>query len=67
MSKDDQTNKAEVFGDLLLAAMKDAAIERKLTQLKTTITPQETGRATLIRIIIVPETMDVEWPGGLKR
>lgn len=61
--------KADAFGDLLFAAMKDAAIEMKLTQLKTTITPEETGKATLIRIIIVPEQMQFEsvGPGGFEK
>ena len=49
----------EVFMDLLIAAMKDAAIERKISQLKTTITP-DGKKAKLIRIIVVPEEMDFE-------
>lgn len=57
--------KAEAFIDILLAAMKDAAIERKMTQLKTTITPAGRTKPILVRIIIVPETMDNEFPQGL--
>lgn len=53
---DDKRVKA--FGDLLIAAMKDAAIEGKLTQLKATITPEETGRVTFVRIVIIPEAME---------
>lgn len=65
----DQDKRAEAFGDLLLAAMKDAAINMELTQLKTTITPEETGKATLIRIIVVPETMQYVStdPEGIKK
>lgn len=55
-------NPQETFIDLLIAAMKDAAIERKLTQLKTTITPEETGKAKHVRLIVIPEEMDYNWP-----
>lgn len=58
--------RAQAFEVLLIAAMKDAAIEGKLTQFKTTITPEETGRQTFIRIIIVPEAMAVERPEGFQ-
>lgn len=69
MKKSDHNEECQAgaFIDILLAAMSDAAVERKLTQLKTTITPEKTGRATLVRIIIVPESMDMEWPQGLPR
>ena len=66
MSNEDK-NKAEVFLDMLLAAMRDAACERKLTQLKTTITPSGKTKPEIIRIVIVPETMDVEVPKGMTR
>lgn len=56
---------AEVFIDLILAAMTDAAVERKLCQLKTSIQPKGHARPSLVRIIIVPENMDMEWPQGL--
>ncbi len=62
---DHEKSRAEAFGDFLFAAMQDAAVERKLTQLKTEITPEKTGKRTVIRIIVVPESMDVEWPQGL--
>lgn len=55
------------FLDMLRAAMLDAAIERKMTQLKTTITPPGRAKAELIRIIIVPETMDREFGQPLRR
>lgn len=61
--------RAETFTDLLLAAMKDAAIEMKLTQFKTTITPEKTGKTMLVRIIVVPEAMQFESvdPKGFKK
>lgn len=55
-------NPQEAFGDILLAAMMDAAVEHKLTQLQTTITPRGKGHAKIIRIIVVPEEMDFSWP-----
>ncbi len=57
-------SRAEAFGDFILAAMNDAAIERKLTQFKVEITPEKTERVTQVRIIIVPETMDIDRPQG---
>lgn len=50
--------RAQEFIDLLAAAMADAADEGKLCQLQTTVTPPS-GRAKLVRIIIVPEEMDL--------
>jgi hypothetical protein len=48
---------AKEFIDLLAAAMCDAAIEGKCTQLQTTIRPP--GRAlALVRIVVVPEQLD---------
>ena len=57
-------NPQETFLDLLVAAMKDAAIERKLTQLQTQLDPTETGRGPMkrVRIIIVPDELDHTWP-----
>ncbi len=54
----------EAFLNLLIAAMKDAAIEHKLTQLQTQLDPTETGKGPLkkIRIIVIPEEMDFKWP-----
>lgn len=62
----EKTAKVNAFGDLIYAAMLSAAVERKLTQFKTELTPVETGKRAVIRIIVVPETMDVEQPGGFK-
>lgn len=56
------SNPQESFLDMLIAAMKDAAITGDLTQLQTTITPAETGKQSIVRIIIVPEKMDFTWP-----
>lgn len=52
----------EAFLDLLIAAMMDAALERKLTQLQTTITPEGKTKAKIIRIVVIPEEMDRTWP-----
>lgn len=51
----------DIFIDVLIAAMLDAVQERKLTQLKSTITPPGRTTPQYVRIIVVPETMDVEW------
>lgn len=57
-------NPQEAFLDLLIAAMKDAAIERKLTQLQTQLDPTGTGNGKLkrVRIIVVPDELDFNWP-----
>jgi hypothetical protein len=65
--KKSEPSEIKAFDELLVAAMLDAAIERKMTQLKARITPKETGRETFLRIIVVPETMDVEVPQGFRR
>lgn len=48
---------ADEFLDLLTASLLDAAVEGKITQLQTTITPPGKS-AKLVRIIVVPEEMD---------
>ena len=55
---------AEAFGDLLIAAMKDAIVHKKLTQLLTQMDATETGWGPLkrVRIIVVPEDMEHTWP-----
>lgn len=45
------------FIELLLAAMCDAAVEGKCTQLQTTITPPGTSKKT-VRLVIIPEELD---------
>lgn len=54
------------FIELLLAAMKDAALEFKLTQLQTQFDPTETGKGKLhtVRIIVIPEKMQFTAPPG---
>ncbi len=61
----DERNQQDVFGDMLIAGMLDAAIEQKITQLKTTITPEGRTKPVHVRIVIMPELMEHEWPGGL--
>lgn len=51
----------EAFLDMLVAAMMDAAVEKKMTQLKTTIDPDGKG-AKYVRLIIVPEDMEHNYP-----
>jgi hypothetical protein len=57
-------NPQEAFLELLIAAMQDAAVNKKLTQLQTQLDPTETGRGPLkrIRIIVVPDELDFSWP-----
>lgn len=55
---------SQAFLDMLLAAMKDAAIEKKLTQLQLQFDPSETGKGALkrVRVIVIPEELDHTWP-----
>jgi hypothetical protein len=57
-------NPQEAFLLMLIAAMKDAAIEKKLTQLVTQLDPTETGKGPLkkVRIIVIPDELDHTWP-----
>jgi hypothetical protein len=54
-------NPQEAFLDLLVAAMKDAAVNRSLTQLRTQLDPDGKG-LRVVRIIVVPEQMDFKFP-----
>jgi hypothetical protein len=63
MSK--EKRQAEAFLDLLVAAMKDAAVNMELTQLKTQIDAEGNGKIRYVRIIVVPEAMEYGLPGGL--
>ncbi len=65
-SSDHNTKRVEAFWDLIIAGMKDAAIERKMTQFKCEITPEGRTTPVQVRIIIVPETMDIDVPAGIK-
>lgn len=58
--------KAAAFSDLLIAAMLDAVCEGKNTQLLTHIKSPVSGELELVRIIVVPEKMPMEFPGGLE-
>lgn len=55
-------NPQEAFLELLVAAMKDAAIERKLTQLCTQFDPSGKGKLKRVRIVVIPDELDYEWP-----
>ncbi len=48
---------AQQFIALLSAAMLDAAVEGKLTQMQTTVTPPGKG-TMLVRLVVIPEAMD---------
>lgn len=64
--KDKHTSEADLFLDMLLAAMEDAVSTGHITQLQTTITAPKVGRAKLVRLIVVPEEMQVVRPVGGK-
>ncbi len=57
-------NTQTAFLEMLLAAMKDAALERKLTQLALQFDPSETGKGPMkrVRVIVIPEELDYTWP-----
>ncbi len=57
-------NTQTAFLEMLIAAMKDAALERKLTQLALQFDPTETGQGALkrVRVVVIPEEMDHTWP-----
>lgn len=54
-------NPYETFLDLLIAAMKDAALEGQLTQLAAQIDPDGKGLRQC-RIIVIPEKFPHTWP-----
>jgi hypothetical protein len=55
-------NPQEAFLDMLVAAMKDAVLEAKITQLKTALDARGDGKLEHVRIVVLPERMDYEWP-----
>lgn len=57
-------NPQEAFLDLLVAAMKDACLELKLTQLLTQLDADGSGKLRKVRIIVVPEVMEHQWPSS---
>ena len=52
----------DAFLDLLIAAMNDAAINGKLTQLQTQLKPEGSAKLEVVRIVVIPEKMDFTWP-----
>ena len=56
-------NPQEAFLNMLVAAMSDAVIEGKLTQLQTQLDPDGKGLRR-VRIIVVPEEMQYSWPSS---
>ena len=54
-------NPQDAFLHILVAAMADAVTQGKLTQIKTTIAP-DGKKVKLVRLIIVPEDMEFNWP-----
>jgi hypothetical protein len=66
---DDKINRQQVtaFMDMLAAGILDAACERKMTQMKTTCLPPGRTKPELVRIVIMPETMDHEWSQPLRK
>jgi hypothetical protein len=55
-------NPQTAFLDLLVAAMKDAAIERKLSQLKIQLEAEPGKGLKRVRVIVIPEEMDFNYP-----
>jgi hypothetical protein len=55
-------NPQKAFLDMLIAAMKDAALEKKLTQLQTQLDADGTGRLRKVRIVVIPEELEYTWP-----
>jgi hypothetical protein len=58
-------NPQEAFLEMLIAAMLDAAKEKKLTQLLTQLDVNE-GRGAVklkrVRVVIIPDELDHTWP-----
>jgi len=55
-------NPQEAFLEILVAAMKDAVLEAKITQLKTQLDARGNGKLEQVRIVILPEKMEHNWP-----
>lgn len=53
----------DAFLTLLLAAMDDAAITGRITQLQTQFKPAKSNKLEVVRLIVVPEKMQITWPG----
>ena len=54
-------NPQEAFLELLIAAMKDAALGDRISQLKTSIDPDGKG-IRYVRIVVIPEDMRINFP-----
>lgn len=59
-NQDTQTRRANTFLEFIIAGMADAAVERKMTQLKGLVVPPGRKTPVAVRVIIVPELMDIE-------
>lgn len=57
-----QYPQGDAFLTLLLAAMDDAALEGKLTQLQTQFVPKGKQQLEVVRIIVIPEKLQHTWP-----
>lgn len=55
-------NPQETFLNILIAAMKDAVESGELTQIKTTMLNEKTGKVEYVRMVIMPEVMQHNWP-----
>lgn len=56
------SNPGEAFLGILLAAMNDAVLEGKLTQLQTQFLPLGQKKLQAVRIIVIPEQLQQTWP-----
>lgn len=56
----------DAFLSILFAAISDCATNRELTQIKCEAVSKSTNKTQVVRIILVPETMDMEWSKPLE-
>lgn len=63
---DTQDRRTNAYIRMLEAGIMDAAEQRKLSQLKITSQTPKMSKPKIVRIIIVPDEMDVEWPKPLE-
>jgi len=56
---DKKVDESDLFLEMLVAAMEDAVTTGHITQLQTSITPESTGKPKLVRILVVPEEMEI--------
>ncbi len=57
-------NPQEAFIEILVAAMKDACLEFKLTQIQAQVDPDDSGKFRKVRIIVIPEVLEQQWPSS---